>query len=823
MDKEIDNSKSSADVSEVNLHGENEKHNEKERGENTEEKCIKKDATEGVNELSGTMPAVQALQETIECPSVPTKQPENATQTKILEIHNATMKNEDITNDCDSPLEQQTVNEISDVNYSLDESLEIIEKSHPDAEHGKSVVIQSVVHFAPPNQDDLDNKTVAAIECESREETARVLDKVPEADVVEIMDLTENDKVNDWNEVILVTEQTSNKKPTNTQSITEGIMLVKPNKVPSSSLALLAQYGSDTDNDGESSECDSEAASVIAVPTTANKNYRPQVVDIDSNTDTDSTISSSAAESGDEYLTEIAKVINKRIVDHDDDDDDVEDNGEEMTGNGPKQRTRRKPPHVRGELLLDELPPIQDLQISVPAEECIEFGRVHSIVDQLLLVSTLPNSILLDLDTVLFLEQGKRVLGEVFDVLGQVADPLYCVRFNTNQQIYEKGINIGDVVYVAPKTDHTHYVILSSLTKMRGSDASWENDIEPPPRYLDYSDDEEEREARQQLRKQRQRGNRETDGSDDDDNDEDDHDDNHGVDAKKRNRMQPRAERNAKLTRPRPERHINNNPVRHDNGTYDSHYHRRQQRLDLHNPAPHNYQPQHAGSWHSHYNQQYHQRPPHHAYRSPYSGQYPYQRPMYHTTPPRTRHFHPYIHRPPMSKMHEPFGPPSGHTMPHPSYSMPPPMVRTPHIMPPTHHSQPLTMHSMPPSPQMALPQQSLAMSPVHQMTALPFAMSSQEMSQPPTMHSMPPQQQVSQPPPMHSMPPEQQISQSPPIQSMPPQQQILQSPPIQSMPPQRMMQPSISYNTIATQLPPQPQPVSSTEKAEEPSPPGAD
>ena len=38
---------------------------------------------------------------------------------------------------------------------------------------------------------------------------------------------------------------------------------------------------------------------------------------------------------------------------------------------------------TRGEILIEDLPPIQDLHISVPAEECIELGKISSIVDQL--------------------------------------------------------------------------------------------------------------------------------------------------------------------------------------------------------------------------------------------------------------------------------------------------------------------------------------------------------------------------------------------------------------------------------------------------------
>lgn len=37
------------------------------------------------------------------------------------------------------------------------------------------------------------------------------------------------------------------------------------------------------------------------------------------------------------------------------------------------------------------------------------------------------------------------------------------------------------------------------LYRMKGSDASWEDNNEPPPKCLDYSDDEEERRARRSL------------------------------------------------------------------------------------------------------------------------------------------------------------------------------------------------------------------------------------------------------------------------------------------------------------------------------------
>lgn len=102
----------------------------------------------------------------------------------------------------------------------------------------------------------------------------------------------------------------------------------------------------------------------------------------------------------------------------------------------------------------------------------------------------------LDIDTVLFLDKGSRTLGKIFDVFGQVSQPTYCVRFNSDEQITANNIVIGMPVYCAPKTDYTSIVILQNLMKLKGSDASWENDIESSDKHAEYSDDEAERSSR---------------------------------------------------------------------------------------------------------------------------------------------------------------------------------------------------------------------------------------------------------------------------------------------------------------------------------------
>lgn len=45
--------------------------------------------------------------------------------------------------------------------------------------------------------------------------------------------------------------------------------------------------------------------------------------------------------------------------------------------------TRQKPPRTDGEILLDDLPPIEELHITVPETDCMEVGKVSAIVNQM--------------------------------------------------------------------------------------------------------------------------------------------------------------------------------------------------------------------------------------------------------------------------------------------------------------------------------------------------------------------------------------------------------------------------------------------------------
>ncbi|XP_074111037.1 uncharacterized protein LOC141535126 [Cotesia typhae] len=162
------------------------------------------------------------------------------------------------------------------------------------------------------------------------------------------------------------------------------------------------------------------------------------------------------------------------------------------------KKFRKKKGHEKGEF--DDLPPIEDLQISVPEVLCDPLGEVGWVVEQMVVVTPKANKPTLNFDTILFVDKGKRVLGRVFDVFGPVTEPHYCIRFNNAQHIEESNIKVGMTVYYCPNTPYTTLVFMTDLLKMKASDDVGEDE------HPEFSDDEEEKAYYASL-KQKQRNN----------------------------------------------------------------------------------------------------------------------------------------------------------------------------------------------------------------------------------------------------------------------------------------------------------------------------
>ena len=56
-------------------------------------------------------------------------------------------------------------------------------------------------------------------------------------------------------------------------------------------------------------------------------------------------------------------------------------------------------------------------------------------------------------------------------------------RFNSAKDIADSGVAAGQKVFMAPRTEHTAFVFLGQLLKLKGTDASWKGDEEVPSKF----------------------------------------------------------------------------------------------------------------------------------------------------------------------------------------------------------------------------------------------------------------------------------------------------------------------------------------------------
>uniref|UniRef100_A0A3B5M7M4 H/ACA ribonucleoprotein complex subunit n=1 Tax=Xiphophorus couchianus TaxID=32473 RepID=A0A3B5M7M4_9TELE len=143
------------------------------------------------------------------------------------------------------------------------------------------------------------------------------------------------------------------------------------------------------------------------------------------------------------------------------------------------------PVKARDEVLLEELPAVEEVSVSLPEEAALQpAGTVSSIIQQLVIIQSLKNTPALNEDSILF-RSDRVAVGKVFEVFGPVCSPLYVLRFNSSDQISSKGLTEGSTVYFAPALkEYTEYILTQQLKLLKGSDASWKNDDEPPEEVI---------------------------------------------------------------------------------------------------------------------------------------------------------------------------------------------------------------------------------------------------------------------------------------------------------------------------------------------------
>ncbi|XP_056137005.1 H/ACA ribonucleoprotein complex non-core subunit NAF1-like [Lampris incognitus] len=156
---------------------------------------------------------------------------------------------------------------------------------------------------------------------------------------------------------------------------------------------------------------------------------------------------------------------------------------------------------TRDEVLPEELPAVEEVCVSLPEDaELQPVGTVSSIIQKLVIVQSLRGTPPLTDDSFIF-DSDRQAMGKVFEVFGPVSSPLYVLRFNSVEQISNKGLTVGQSVFYTPSNkEYTGYILTQQLKMLKGSDASWKNDQEPPLEALDYSDDELEQQAKRKKK-----------------------------------------------------------------------------------------------------------------------------------------------------------------------------------------------------------------------------------------------------------------------------------------------------------------------------------
>lgn len=219
----------------------------------------------------------------------------------------------------------------------------------------------------------------------------------------------------------------------------------------------------------------------------------------------DSSASTSETSSDEEEEEKPKKLVKKRVTD----DEDEESSDEETGDNLKNKKNFVKYPKTKDEVTIDDLGPVEKFEINLEDEiKLAKLGKVISKVDNKLIViqslraETEVNPPPLDEDTIIF-DSNRKSLGKIFETFGPVSNPFYTIRFNSLNEITERNLDLdlNSLVYYAESTKYTKFVFnLDELRKQKGSDASWNNDNEPPVECLDYSDDEQEKQAKKELK-----------------------------------------------------------------------------------------------------------------------------------------------------------------------------------------------------------------------------------------------------------------------------------------------------------------------------------
>ncbi|KAI4200361.1 MAG: hypothetical protein LQ350_004009 [Teloschistes chrysophthalmus] len=175
-----------------------------------------------------------------------------------------------------------------------------------------------------------------------------------------------------------------------------------------------------------------------------------------------------------------------------------EDGGSEDEGKGG--RSAAEPLRTLNEKP-EEIIPKPQIEVT-PAMSTLELGNVEHIVEASILIKATRSGESRALETGSLLCLGDRsVIGVVAEILGQVQQPYYSVRFTNPAAIAETGISKGTPIFYVEQ--HSSYVFTQNLKALKGSDASNMHDEEVGDDEMEFSDDEAEAEYKRRMKQEK--------------------------------------------------------------------------------------------------------------------------------------------------------------------------------------------------------------------------------------------------------------------------------------------------------------------------------
>ncbi|KAK7427467.1 hypothetical protein QQZ08_006073 [Neonectria magnoliae] len=298
----------------------------------------------------------------------------------------------------------------------------------------------------------------------------------------------------------VTSEQTHNNalqqpKPTDTQPITadpESMAVDQPESPPSLTGALEAALGGLEAPVAGQPEANPAPAD-LQNDEAENPQWEVDSSPYESSSESSSSDSSSDEDSDNEGYELLGVEETARLLMQAEGGSDDEDNKGGKGSSSAQVRTKNE--------IVDETVTKPDVTIT-PEMKVEELGAIEHIVENIMLVKAITPGEYQVLDTGSVLCTAERVvIGAVAETIGKVLQPLYTVRFSSEEEIKELGLEVGTKVFYP--VECASFVFTEPLKNLKGSDASNLHDEEVGDDEMEFSDDEKEAEYKRAIKQKK--------------------------------------------------------------------------------------------------------------------------------------------------------------------------------------------------------------------------------------------------------------------------------------------------------------------------------